>query len=216
MARRPTVVAATLLLVVSLAACAKEKPSGLPTLTPGGGDSTSDSSSGTVPVSTAPTVADTPITTGPVSPSVGPPSSTGVHAGKIVTSTPDQKAVADVFLRYLALRLAAYNKVEVDLSAISKVATGQAISGVKAAVEQLRSNKQHTIGELYVNIPGVQVKGTTATMRSCMDNTTIDVDVKGKAAENPVPYFSVDSTFEKAGGTIWVVKTVRFTQVQCK
>jgi hypothetical protein len=214
MARRLPAAAAALLLFVSLAACSKDKPSGLPTLTPGGDDPTS--SSGTALPSTGPTVAETPITTGPTSPSAGPPSSTGVHAAKIVTSTPDQKAVADVFLRYLALRLAAYNKAEVDLDAMSKVATGQAISGVRAAVEQLRSKKHHTIGELYVGIPGVVVKGSTATMRSCMDNTTIDVDQSGKPVETPVPYFTVNSTFEKAGGTVWVVKTVRFVELRCR
>jgi hypothetical protein len=212
MARRLPAAAAALLLCVSLAACSKDKPSGLPTLTPGGDDPTSSTGA----TSTAPTVEETPITTGPTSPSAGPPSTTGVHAGKIVTSTPDQKAVADVFLRYLALRLAAYNKVEVNLDALSKVATGQAISGVRAAVQQLSSKKHHTIGELYVDIPGVAVKGSTATMRSCMDNTTIDVDQAGKPVESPVPYFTVDSTFEKAGGTVWVVKTVRFAELRCR
>jgi hypothetical protein len=49
-----------------------------------------------------------------------------------------------------------------------------------------------------------------------MDNTTIDVDKAGKPVEAQTPYLSATATLQKAGGKIWVVSNVVFTEQRCR
>ena len=208
MARRLPAAAAALLLFVSLAACGKDKPSGLPTLTPGGGDS-----SGTPTETTGtPTGA---ATTGPSATTL--PDTVSVHRRKIVTRNPAEAAVADAFVDYITVRLTAYNKVQVDLNALARTSTGKALNEVRSDVSGLKSHKLHTIGEVWIDISPVVVSGQTATVTSCMDNTTVDVDAKGKPTDVPKPFYNITSTLQQAGGKVWVVSAITFGgQKPCK
>lgn len=194
-------------LVLPLGCSGDPKSSGLPSL----GDS-----SATGGPSTTTGVPSTPITTGPTSPSAGPPTSVGVHRRKVVAGTAEQQAVADAYLKYLTVRLTAYNKADVNLDELAKVASGQALTVVRAAVAQLQQKQHHTIGEIWVDVPTITVKGATATLKSCLDNTTIDVNEAGKAVEAPIPYYIVTGTLEKVGGTVWVAKNVAFAEQRCR
>jgi hypothetical protein len=196
-------------LMVPLGCSGKSDDGGLPTL--------GESNSTETPAATPTEAATTPITTGPTSPSAGLPSKTiAVHRRKVTATTADQRAAADAFLNYLLVRLTAYNKVSVDVNALGRVASGKALTVVGAQVNQLRSRKQHTIGEVWADIPSIAVKGSTATFRACLDNTTIDVDQAGKAVQNPVPFYTVTGSLQKSGGTIWVVNAVSFVEQRCR
>jgi hypothetical protein len=202
------------MLVVLLLApvgCSGDSDSGgLPTL--GGQSNPTETPTGTP--TEAPT---TPVTTGPTSPPAGLPSKViSVHRRKVTVATADQRAAADAYLNYLLVRLTAYNKASVDADALGRVAAGQALTEVTAAVNDLKAKKHHTIGEVWVDIPTVTVKGATASLRSCLDNTTIDVNEAGKPVEEPKPYYIVTATLKKAGGTVWVVNNVSFDEKQCR
>jgi hypothetical protein len=207
MARRLPAAAVALMLLVSLAACSKDKPSGLPTLTPGGDSSETPTATSSTPTGGA--------TTDP-SPS-RLPDTIAVHQRKIVTRTPVEKAVADAFVQYITVRLTAYNKVQVDLSALARTATGKALNDVRSDVSGLKNRKQHTVGEVWIDIAPVVVTGQTAKVTSCMDNTTVDVDAKGKPTDVPKPFYNITSTLQLAGGKTWVVSAITFAgQKPCK
>jgi hypothetical protein len=174
-------------------------------------------SSATAGPSTGTAASSTPPTTAPASPPAGPPSKVvGVHRRNVVATTAEQQAVADALLRYLEVRLVAFNKAAVDLNQLRGVASGRALSVVTGRVAQLRAKKQHTIGEVWVDIRKVTVTGTTSTTLGCMDNTTIDVDTSGRAVEMPVPYYTVTGALEKAGGTAWLVKSINIADQRCQ
>jgi hypothetical protein len=217
MRRRVSVGVTTLLTAVLLAGCGGggDDTGGLPTLGPESSGSSQNVTTAPEETPTAPP--STPVTTGPTSPSAGPPEKTvAVHRRTVVATKAEQKAAADAFLQYTVVRLLAFNRAAVDLDALARVASGQAFAVVKGQVTELQSKKWHTIGELWVDIPAITVKGTTATLRVCMDNTTIDVDKAGKPVEPPVPYYAATATLKKAGGQIWVVDNVAVVQQRCR
>jgi hypothetical protein len=159
----------------------------------------------------------TPVTSGPSSPSAGPPTKTvAVHRRNVAATKAEQTAVADAYLQYLVVRLLAYNRAAVDLDALGRVASGRALAVVKGQVAELQAKKWHTVGEVWVDLPAITVNGTTASVRSCMDNTTIDVDKAGKPVQLLVPYYTATATLQKAGGEIWVVDNVVFAEQRCR
>lgn len=211
-----------LVLTALLAGCdGGDDSGGLPTL---GSDSSSPSQSTGTPTTTssatptAPASApSTPVTDGPTSPPVGPPAKTVVvHRRNVAATTAEQKAAADAFLQYLVVRLRAYHFASVDSDALGRVATGKAIAVVKGYVTELQGRKQHTIGEVWVDVSSVAVKGATATVKSCMDNTSIDVDKAGKPVQTLDPYYTATATLQKAGGEIWLVDNVAFVKQRCR
>ena len=204
-----------LLAVVLLAGCGgKNDTGGLPPLVQ---DSSGPSQSVTAAPEESTGPPTTPVTTGPTSPSAGPAAKTvAVHRRNVVATTAEQKAVADAFLQYTVVRLLAFNRAAIDLDALARVASGPAFAVVKGQVAELQGKKWRTIGELWVDIPTITVKGTSASLRACMDNTTIDVDKAGKPVEQPVPYYTATATLKKAGGEIWVVDTVAVAQQRCR
>jgi hypothetical protein len=213
--RRVSVGVIALLAVVLLAGCGGgDDTAGLPTLGPESGNpsqsvSTAPEESGTPPA--------TPVTTGPTSPPAGMPAKTvAVHRRTVAATKAEQKAVADAYLQYTVVRLLAYNRAAVDLDALGRVASGSALAEVKGRVAELQAKKWHTIGELWVDIPAITVNGTTAVLRSCMDNTTVDVDKSGKWVEQLVPYYTATATLQKAGGKVWVVDKISIAEQRCR
>lgn len=203
------VAGAMILALVVPVGCSGDDSGGLPTL---GGEANATEAPSTP--TEAPT---TPITSGPTSPSAGPASKTiAVHRRKVTAATSDQRAVADAYLNYLLVRLTAYNKASVDQNAIGRVAAGTALTEVSSAVNDLKAKKHHTIGEVWVDVPAITLKGSTASLRSCLDNTTIDVNEAGKPVEPPTPYYVVTATLRKAGGTVWLVDSVKFDDKRCR
>jgi hypothetical protein len=81
---------------------------------------------------------------------------------------------------------------------------------------QVRKVSWHTIGEIWVDVPSITVKGTTATVKSCMDNTSADVSQKGTLVEMPEPYLSAVAKLHQVAGTGWTVNTVDFVKQQCR
>lgn len=211
MARRLVVAAVSAVLLVSVASCGgKEDAGGLGTLDP-----TASQSSGTTPGPTGSTPSGSATTPGGSASTL--PDTIAVHRRKIVTKTTAEKAVADAFVKYITVRLTAYNKVTVDLNELAKTATGKAMNDVRTDVAGLKSRKQHSVGEVWIDISPVVVTGQTAQLTSCMDNTTVDVDAKGKPSSAPQPFYNITSTLQLAGGKSWIVSEITFAgQKACK
>jgi hypothetical protein len=203
--------AVSAMLLAAVAGCGgKDDPSGLPTLDPNSSDSSSPTpgQSSTTPSGSATTPGGSASTL---------PDTIAVHQRKIITKNPVEKAVAGAFVQYITVRLTAYNKVKVDLNALAKTATGKAMNEVRTDVSGLKSRKQHTVGEVWIDIAPVVVSGKTATVTSCMDNTTVDVDAKGRPTDVPKPFYNITSTLQQAGGQVWVVSAITFAgQKPCK
>ncbi|WP_410789872.1 hypothetical protein [Kribbella sp. C-35] len=206
-------------MVLLTAACGGESGAGpAPAATP----STSPPAATATPTAAPSTPEQAPassvpwVTGGPTSPPAGPPSKVArVHSRKIAAVSAEQRAVADAFLTYTVLRLKAYNQATVDLAALQKVASGQPVTAVTGQVALLQQRKHHTIGEVWVDIPTITVTGSTATLRSCVDNTTIDVDRSGKWVEMPTPYLTATATLAKAGAT-WRLTKIKFADARCR
>ncbi|NIK62279.1 hypothetical protein [Kribbella shirazensis] len=212
-------------MVLLTAACGGESgagpapvatPTPTPTLAPTRTPATSVPAAATSTPARAPASSVPWVTNGPTSPPAGPPSKVvRVHSRKVVAASAEQRAAADTFLMYTVLRLKAYNQAKVDLAALQKVASGQPVTAVSGQVALLQQRKHHTIGEVWVDIPAIAVTGSTATLRSCLDNTTIDVDRSGKWAEVPTPYLTATATLAKSAGA-WRLTKVTFTDARCR
>jgi len=201
MGRRVGAVFGVVLGLALLAGCGggDDDSGGLPTLGPSGPSES---------VSTTPGETSAPAST--ASSTGGPPDTIGVHQRKVVAVSASDKAAADAFIAYITVRLTAYNKVKVDLDALAKTSTGAALNAVRSDVAGLRSRGQHTVGEVWVDVTKVTARGSAATLTSCMVNTTVDVDAKGKPLSAPKPFYNITSTLELAGGKVWLVKTIKF------
>ncbi|MFG1627268.1 hypothetical protein [Kribbella sp. NPDC049227] len=203
MRRRGMAVVGVVLGLLMSAGCGPgdDEGGGLPTLGPE--SSGQPSSAATTPgeMTASPTAGSS---------SGGPPNTIAVHRRKVVAASTSDKAAADAFISYITVRLTAYNKVQVDLDALAKTSTGAALNAVRSDVAGLRSRGQHTVGEVWVDIPKVTARGSAATLTSCMVNTTVDVDAKGKPLSAPKPFYNITSTLELGGGKVWLVKTIKF------
>lgn len=217
MTRRIAAGAAALLAVVLPAGCGVDDAGSAPTPA---GATTASATAGSPQTSSTPTTLtaapSTPITDGPTSPPAGPPSKVvAVHRRTVAADTAEQKAVADAYLNYVTVRLIAFNKAAVDTAALGRVASGTALSTVTGRVAKFRAERIHTIGEVWVDLPTITVKGTTASLRSCMDNTTIDVNHKGTAVELPVPYYVATATLNQSADKTWRVATSSIKNLRC-
>ncbi len=213
MPRRLMACAVSAVLLVTVASCGgkDDDGGGLPTLDPNASQSpgaTTPGPAGTTPSGSATTPGGSASTL---------PETIAVHSRKIVTKTPVEKAVADAFVQYITVRLTAYNKVKVDLNALAKTSVGKAMSEVRTDVSKLKNRGHHTVGEVWIDISPVVISGQTATVTSCMANTTVDVDAKGKPTGVPQPFYNITSTLQQAGGKVWVVSAITFGgQKPCK
>jgi hypothetical protein len=173
--RAPVVAAAVLLLALAGCADAAETPAA------------PESS----PVEPAPTPAPEPSPSGPPSPpafgTVVTDDNVAATAGEVAVSDPTQLAVVDAFVRYTQVRLEMLNRAEVDRAELDQVATGEAVTQVTSYADRLARRGEHVVGSLVVNVSGVEVEGTTATMDTCMQNSSVDVDASGRVVEKNAP-----------------------------
>ena len=197
MTRAPVVAAAALLL--ALAGCTGE---GDPPATPA-----------TTQAEPVPSSAPEPSPSEPT----GPPSrgtvvaddSVDATTGEVSVSEPAELAVVDAFVRYTQVRLEMLNRAEVDQAALDEVATGEAITQVTSYAERLARRGEHVVGTITVNVSGVEIVGTSATVDTCMLNTSVDVDSSGQVVEKDAPaaYLGRASVLQVTSDT-WVVSDV--------
>lgn len=135
--------------------------------------------------------------------------SVDASAGEVTVSDPSQLAVVDAFVRYTQVRLDMLNRAEVDQAALDEVATGEAITQVTSYAERLARRGEHVVGSIVVNVSGVEVEGTTATMSSCMQNASVDVDGSGQVVEREAPaaYLAQVDALQVTSDT-WVIADV--------
>ena len=175
MTRAPVVAIAALLL--ALAGCTGD------TETPAAPEST--------PAQPAPTSAAEPSPSEPPSPpafgTVVAEDDVNASEGEVTVSDPSQLAVVDAFVRYTQVRLEMLNRAEVDQAALDEVATGEAVTQVTSYADRLARRGEHVVGSIVVNVNGVEVEGTTATIDTCMQNSSVDVDGSGQVVEKKAP-----------------------------
>jgi len=173
--RAPVVALAALLL--ALAGCTDA------TETPAAPEST--------PAQPAPTSAAEPSPSEPPSPpafgTVVAEDDVNASEGEVTVSDPSQLAVVDAFVRYTQVRLEMLNRAEVDQAALDEVATGEAVTQVTSYADRLARRGEHVVGSIVVNVNGVEVEGTTATIDTCMQNSSVDVDGSGQVVEKKAP-----------------------------
>lgn len=197
MTRAPVVAAAALLL--ALAGCTGgSDPPGAPA---------------TTQAAPVPSSASEPSPSEPT----GPPSrgtvvtddSVDATTGEVSVSEPAELAVVDAFVRYTQVRLEMLNRAEVDPAALDEVATGEAITQVTSYAERLARRGEHVVGTITVNVSGVEIAGTSATVDTCMLNTSVDVDSSGQVVESDAPaaYLGRASVLQVTSDT-WVVSDV--------
>ena len=101
-----------------------------------------------------------------------------------------------------------------DLPALAEVAIGDALAQVRTYVAELQQRKQHTVGTIRVNVSRVAVKGAAATIRTCMDNTSVDVDRRNRVVEtdSPAAYLGT-ARARRVADDAWLVSdvSIRFT-----
>ena len=96
--------------------------------------------------------------------------------------TPKQKVVAQ---RLLALRQAvaqAINQRTIDFKVLDGVATGNARMGTLQVIGERIKFGQFTVGQTTIRVRSVQVDRTTATVETCQDDQSYEVDLHGKVA----------------------------------
>jgi hypothetical protein len=132
-----------------------------------------------------------------------------VTAGEIEVEGDDEQLAADALVRYVRVRLDAFHRTAVDLPALSQVAIGDALAQVRAYVAELRQRKQHTVGTIRVNVSGVDLKGAEATIQTCMDNTSVDVDRRNRVVETDAPpAYLGTATARRVTDDTWLVSDV--------
>lgn len=135
--------------------------------------------------------------------------SVDASAGEVAVTDPTAMAVVDAFVRYTQVRLEAFNRAEVDPAALAEVATGDAMTQVTSYVDRLARRGEHVVGSVVVNVDAVDVEGTRATLDTCMQNSSVDVDESGRVVEKgaPAAYLGrVDAV--QATSDTWVVADV--------
>lgn len=135
--------------------------------------------------------------------------SVDASAGEVAVTDPTAMAVVDAFVRYTQVRLDAFNRAEVDQAALEEVATGEAMTQVTSYVDRLARRGEHVVGSVVVNVSGVDVEGTRATLDTCMQNSSVDVDHSGRVVEKgaPAAYLGRVDAVQVTSDT-WVVADV--------
>ena len=135
--------------------------------------------------------------------------SVDASAGEVAVTDPTAMAVVDSFVRYTQVRLEAFNRAEVDPAALAEVATGDAMTQVTSYVDRLARRGEHVVGSVVVNVDAVDVEGTRATLDTCMQNSSVDVDESGRVVEKgaPAAYLGRVDAVQVTSDT-WVVADV--------
>jgi len=178
-----------LLLAAGLTACG-DGESSLP-----GAPAASRSAAGTTPSGSA-----TPSTTATPSASAGTPVADSIEVVPGSFPEPDSAlALSDTWYTYWKVRMQAFHDVSVQATALNAAATGDAVMQVMDKVAQLRTDGHHVVGSMTVNVKTVTVDGNRATLTSCLDNGTVEVDGTLTPVGPPTPAYSLQGTAVRSG-----------------
>ena len=193
---------ASLVLLPGLSACTSDR-SARPAPAPG-------SSSASAASSSAAPSEPTEAPTGPPAYGAVVADRAQVHVGTI-SVTGARASVADALVRYLQVRFTAYHRAEVDRAALTAVARGSAVDQVRSYVSGLHQRQQHTVGEVWLDVGTVRIRGAEATITSCMRNASADADEHDRVVERDLPpAYDVRATAVRGPRTRWLIDTIRF------
>lgn len=125
------------------------------------------------------------------------------------------RLVAQGIVDYMDVRTAAFHTGEVDLTKLSSVAMGEALTQVQGAVLDLRERKLHTVGDAWLKVEDqdVKVKGGRATVSdACLLNATVDVNEQNVAQESPADAYSMGATAVRVAPDTWLISAVSFEE----
>ena len=133
-----------------------------------------------------------------------------VHPGTISVSGA-REPVAEALVRYLQVRFTAYHRAEVEQGALSAVARGSAVDQVRSYVRALQLHKHHTVGDVWVDVGAVGIRGAEATITSCVRNASADADEHGRVVERDLPSaYDVRATAVRGTDSTWLISRIRF------
>lgn len=203
MVRRLAAATLATCLLGGVVACSGEEPSSLPALS-------ESSSPGVTPTPTATASASAPS-------SSKTPDSKGheVFAGRITASAADQKAAADVWVGFWRMRLNSLYAAKLDPAAATQFAQGKALDDMVGYIGQLSKKKLHVEGDMMIGVSSVAVSGGTATVESCVNDWTIDVDAKGVPKSTPSRFFQARGTLTKVAGGWRVSRAALISRQPC-
>ena len=191
--RRTSLSTLVVLLVFTVGGCGEDKKE--PPI-PLGDDAAESSSSQPSPdASSSPTAKQTPFDD----------KGNDAVRGKVDAGTPEQQAIADAWFAYWDARASSFLKAKVDPS-LGTVASGKAVADVVQYVTYLKGKQLRTVGDTKFSVDDIAVKGSTARLKSCGVNKSIDRRADGSPAEQPVPFYNFAGVLKKAGGEWRVVE----------
>jgi hypothetical protein len=140
-----------------------------------------------------------------------------IKVGRTVTGDRDKEAVQTAYLAFWAERAKALRLAKADITAIRAVSGGVAADRIISSVNELKAKKQHTEGGSTVNVQTVTVKGTTAKITDCFQDTSANRTADGKVAEQPKLDVSKLAAGLEKQGDVWKVTSLDLTQIRsCK
>jgi hypothetical protein len=207
MLRRVMSVVLAIVALTSVAGCSKTDPSGLQTLPAGG-----DGSTGGSPPSSTPTSAATP------PPASRTPDGKGhdVFPGRVVASTAEAKSVAAIWLGFWRVRMSILNAAKMDADALSRQATGAAITDMVGYVGYLSKSGLRVQGDVRVGLDAISVKGAGATARSCINDWSTEVNAKGVPKAPATRFVQLSATFVKIEGEWRVSRVAISSRLPCQ
>ncbi len=93
---------------------------------------------------------------------------------------PEQK-VLTAWMSFAREATRAYNLRTIDFAVLDAISTGSAREGTLQLIGERIKGGRFTVGQVVVEVRGVQVTGTTATVDYCQDDQSYEVDRAGKA-----------------------------------
>lgn len=119
--------------------------------------------------------------------------------------TPEERAVVETWMAYWQ-GAADTQYLRRETPAFARVARGSARTDVLDYLAEVEAKNQRVVGWSRDNVTSVQVDGSRATVRDCVENFTFRVDGESEPISKPAPYLAAEGTLRKAGGR-WTVVT---------
>lgn len=196
---RTAALTATLVATLALAGCGGEDPDPQPRLE-------LDQQTSSSPASEAPTSEPAEPATAAGRPQDADEVGNDVYAGALDVDGAKRTAVAEAWVAYWRLRVAAFAVAEVGTD-IGTAATGSALTDIVDAVADLAAQDRTTVGDLVVGVDKVTIDGDTATLSSCLRNYGTDRDAAGKPVEPLEPFLDATGQLVLRGET-WLVSAL--------
>jgi hypothetical protein len=139
-----------------------------------------------------------------------------IHAGKIPAGD-EKSAVAEAWLAYWQTRFDAFAGPELDPAALGQVASGKAAEQVISYVRYLEDKGLYTKGDALIGVSGVKIRGDEATLRSCVQNLSVDVKQKtDRPAEQLQPFYTLSGVLRRVSDQWAVTEVTRLGTSPCR